>query len=334
MELARAPVFLERPEAQGSYHLTRLSFHVYPDSAAALAAYRNGAVNALANVATRARLLALPGGRVYTQVAPTIAMLIFNWNEARFAERRVRQALSLSLDAPELLRKHLGDAVTYADSPFTPGSSVYMPHDFWHSHDIAQARALLDAAGILPAGDDDSDSDIDGDDVDAADALLSLLIEDTGPLRSLAGDVASQWARLGFDVHIDAASAEDLTNRLQTGRFQAAIVELPVGGDFDLYRYWHPAQYGGGRNYGAAADHEVADLIEGARREIYPNRRAALQQQLQAAFAEQAIAIPLYYPLYTFVVSDQLAGIQLGYLASGADRFRGIGDWRLSAGPS
>ena len=140
----------------------------------------------------------------------------------------------------------------------------------------------------------------------------------------------TQWGQLGFEVQIEAVGAEDLANRLSTGRFQTAIVELPVGGDFDLYRYWHPAQYGNGRNYGAAANHEVAELIEKARHEIYPNRRSALYQQFQDAFAEQAVAIPLYYPLYTFVVSDQIEGLQLGYLPSAADRFRGIGDWRLA----
>lgn len=328
VELARAPVFLERPESKGRYALARLSFHLYPDAEAALAAFTSGAVNALANAAPRGRLLNLPNTRVYTQVAPSIVMLIFNWNDARIAERRVRQALALSLDLPKLVPKHFSADVTNADSPYTPGSSIYLPHAFWHSHDLEQARALLGAAGIFLAGAGEEDAVADAEDNGATETLLSLLIEDAPQLRNLASEVATQWGQLGLAVQIDAASADDLANRLSTGRFQTAIIELPAASDFDLYRYWHPAQYGGGQNYGAAADHEIAELIEGARREIYPDRRAALLQQLQTAFAEGAIAIPLYYPLYTFVVSDQIAGIQLGYLASGADRFRGIGDWR------
>ena len=70
LELARAPVYLERPESPGRYALDRLSFNLYPDSESALNAYTAGAVNALANVAPRARLLNLPNVRVYTQVAP------------------------------------------------------------------------------------------------------------------------------------------------------------------------------------------------------------------------------------------------------------------------
>jgi len=331
VELARSPLYTERPESQGRYYLSRLSFHLFQNAEAALGAYSSGAVNALANVAQRDRLLTLPNSRVYTQVAPSIGMLIFNWKEVPFAERRLRQALSLSLDLPELVRKHLGADVTYADSPYSPGSSVYLPQAFWHSYDLAQARALLDAAGIFAAETVDTSADADSAEADTVGARFSLLIEDRSPLRNLADEIAAQWGQLGFQVEIDGVGADDLTNRLSTGRFQTAIVELPVGGDFDLYRYWHPAQYGNGRNYGAASDHEVAELIEKARREIYPNRRAALYQQLQDAFAEGAIALPLYYPLYTFVVSDQIESIQLGYLASPADRFRGIGDWRIAA---
>ncbi|MDE2776873.1 MAG: ABC transporter substrate-binding protein [Chloroflexota bacterium] len=334
VDLARAPVYLERPESPGRYALARLSFHLYPDSESALAAYASGAVNALANVAPRGRLLDLPNGQVYTQAAPAITMLIYNWNDARVAERRVRQALALSLDLPKLVHKHFGADVTYADSPYTPGSSIYLPHAFWHSQDLEQARALLSATGIFPASASEEDAAADADDNGDTETLLSLLIEDAPALRNFADEVANHWGQLGFAAQIDSANADDLANRLSTGRFQTAIIALPAASDFDLYRFWHPAQHGSGRNYGAAADPEIAELIEGARREIYPDRRATLLLGLQAAFAESAIAIPLYYPLYTFVVSDQIEGIQLNYLASGSDRFRGIGEWRSAASPS
>lgn len=332
VELARSPLFLERHEPQGSDSLSRLSFHLYPNAEAALAAYNAGAINALSNVAPRDQLLDLPLSRVYTQVAPAIVTLIFNWKETHFAERRLRQALSLSLDVRELVATQLGADATYADSPYTPGSSVYLPHPFWHSHDIVQARALLDAAGFFAAGAEATEPD--SEDLEGAAARFSLLVEDEMPLRNLAADILTQWRQLGLELEIETVGADEFMNRLSTGRFQTAIVALPAAGDFDLYPHWHPAQYGSGQNYGATANHEVAELIEKVRREIYSSRRAMLYQQLQEAFAEQAIAIPLFYRLFTFVVSDQIEGVQVGYLASPADRFRGIGDWRMATPPS
>lgn len=330
VELARAPVFMGRQGSTGSYALARLSFDLYANAQAALDAYASGVVNALANVARRDRLLQLPRSRVYTQIAPSIAMLIFNWEEAPFAERRLRQALSLSLDLPDLIQRHLGADATYADSPYSASASVYLPHPFWHSQDVAQARALLDAAGLYSSGDGEAETNTESTDPGAEGLRLSLLIEDRGALQDLAAEIAAHWGQLNIEVQIEAVAPADLTSRLATGRFQMAILELPVGADFDLYRYWHPAQFGQGQNFGAAANHEVADLIERIRGEVYPNRRGALYQQLQEEFAEQAIAMPLYYPLYTFVAGEQFDGVRIGYLASPADRFRGIGDWRMA----
>ena len=325
VELARSPAFMRRSQSASSYQLKRLSFHLFPEAESALAAYEAGAVNALAHIGSRERLLSLPRSQVYTQAESSAVMLIFNWKEAQFAERRLRQALSLSLDVPATIQDLALPDITYADSPYPPGSSVYQPQEFWLRHDPAQARALLEAARIPPA------SDSQADDGDSREMRFRLLIEDQGPPPALAESIAAQWQSLGVQLEIEAVAAEEFANRLETGRFQMAVVSLPVGGDFDLYRYWHPAQFDKGRNYGAASNHETAELIERARREIYSSRRAALYSDFQAAFAEQAIAIPLYYPLYTFVVSDELGGLQLGYLASPADRFRGIAHWRTAA---
>lgn len=331
VELARSPVFLERREAQSRYRLPRLNFRLYPNVETASAAYASGEVNALAGFASRAELLALPNSQVYTQTDASVVMIIFNWKAMSFAERRLRRALSLSLDAPELARQHFGAAVAYADSPYAPGSSVYRPNAFWTTHDFEQARTLLEAARIAPGSGDDAASESGASDAVVSDARFSLLVNDSKPLPQLAEDIAAEWGRLGFQVDIEVAGADDLANRLATGRFDVAITKLEIGGDFDLYRYWHPAQYGNGRNYGAVSNHEIAELIERARREIYGSRRLALQQQFQDAFAEDAIAIPLYYPLFTLIVNEEIEGLQLGYLASGADRFRTIGDWRIAA---
>jgi peptide/nickel transport system substrate-binding protein len=329
VELARSPVFLERPEAQEGYHLPRLDFHLFPNAKEAIGAYASGELSALANLAPRGEILTLPNSGIYTQTDSSVAMIIFNWNETIFAERRLRQALSLSLDVPDLIRQHLSAEVAYADSPYAPGSSVYRPNAFWTAHDLEQALALLDAAGI--SRHTENERDPDAAETPAPATRFSLLIEDTKPLKKLADDIAAQWGLLGFHVEVEAVNADDLAKRLSTGRFHAAIATLRIGGDFDLYRYWHPAQYDNGYNYGGVATYEISELIEQARREIYSNRRALLLQQFQEAFAADAIAIPLYYPLFTFVVDAQIEGVQLGYLASPADRFHTIADWRIAA---
>ncbi len=310
--LALSP--MQRPQAQSGYHFKEVIFRLYTDPAAALAGYIAGDIDALAHIAPRSQLLALPGANAFTQVESSVGMLLFNWQAAPFADRHLRQALSLSLDVPSLIAQALGSAATYADSPFPPGFSAYLPHPDWTHFDLAGAQAALAAAqGDLPA---------------EPAQPFALLVQDRPEHIKLAQAIRGQWAQVGLRFEIMAAAAGEFAERLAAGDFAAAIVEQRIGGNPDLFRYWHTAQHDEGANYGAVSEPALDELLESARGEIYGTRQAEQQRALQAAFAEHTIAIPLYYPLYTLVARAGIEGIQLGYLSTPADRFRSLQHWR------
>src|SRR5262249_42636117 len=82
-----------------------------------------------------------------TYEIPELAYI--GWNEARpfFADKRVRQALTLLIDRPkiiEVVRRGMG---TIAASPFPPGSPDFDPMIQPLPYDPARAMALLDEAG-------------------------------------------------------------------------------------------------------------------------------------------------------------------------------------------
>ena len=99
--------------------------------------------------------------------------------------------------------------------------------------------------------------------------------------------------------------------------------------DPDVYSFWHQGQYPDGLNYGGADDRRASELLARARREPYGVNRMQDYRAFQNLFVERAIAIPLYYPVYTFVTRANVSGVQLGYLGTPADRFRNIADWNV-----
>lgn len=321
--LQLSPTHQGRPEAQAGYLFRDLIFRLYPSAADAIAAYESLAIDALALAESPDRLLSLPQSRHFRQARSELGILLFNWKQTPFEERRLRQALALSLDLPSLAQAHFGSAAVFADSPFVLGSSAYRPNVFWQTYDLERAQTLLDSAELAPSAEDS-----DGGEDSQGSASYQLLVENSAQLRGLAEDIAAQWRQLGFEFRVAAVDAAAFSSRLESGDFDAAIVTQRIGADRDLFRYWHPAQHGAGSNYGAASHNEMAELIEIARIEIYAGRRALLYQQLQDVFAEQALAIPLYYPLLTYVARDRIEGIKLGFLTSPADRFRGLQHWR------
>jgi len=332
INLQVAPNFARRAEAQTGYLYRDLSFQLYNSAREAIQAYTSGQLDALANVAPRSELLFLPNSRIYTQVEPDVTMLIFNWqadDRQVFADRRIRQALSFGLNQADIVERHTANNATFADSPLIPGSWAYQPNINWTMFDITQATQFLDAARIEPL---EPISDTEGEGEQPVDEgsiyTFTILIVEQAPQPAIATDVAAQWRQLGFDVSVEAVNRDEFMNRLRNGDFQAAIVSLHIGSDPDVYRYWHPGQAENGQNYGNVNNNEIAELLEIARRDNNGINRTSVYQQFQERFAEQAIAIPLYYPLYTFVADDQIQGIKLGFLGTSADRFRNIKNWR------
>lgn len=334
IKLQRSPLYQNRLDSLASYQISTLRFTLFSDADDALDAYRSGQIDALANLGTRQQLLSLPGARIFTQLQSKVSMLIFNWNEPIFQDRRFRQSLALSLDLPALVERNVFASATQADSPLIPGLAAYQSSALWTTQDIERAQLLAAAAA---ANKDDTQSEDDENDltpVEATNRAFTILVEDDAPFLNLAADIADSWRALGLRVDIESLPIAQLQERLQSGAFESAIVTQHIGSDPDLYRFWHPAQMTSGQNYGGVSSDVISELLEGIRQADNGIIRQRLLQEFQHQFAELIIAIPLYYPLYTLAVRDTIDGVRLGYLGTSADRYRSLFNWRLAPTPN
>jgi ABC-type transport system substrate-binding protein len=57
--------------------------------------------------------------------------------------------------------------------------------------------------------------------------------------------------------------------------------------------------------------------------------RIDLYHKFQQMFAEHVPGILLYYPVYTYAVSDKVSSVQIGPIALPSDRFRTLSNWYL-----
>jgi len=84
-------------------------------------------------------------------------------------------------------------------------------------------------------------------------------------------------------------------------------------------------------NYGGASDDILSELLERARRDNSGLNRKEIYAQFQRDFVSRAVAIPLYYPLYTYAVRSNINGVQLGFIGAPSDRLQNIQDWSIQA---
>lgn len=338
VDLRVSPNFRQRPEGQQhAYALDRVSFLLYNTAADAITALQNGAVDGYAarDRYERGPLFDVANNddiELHNAFESTLGVIIYNWQKHKFfKEQRVRIALETGIDRTSTIERTMSNTASEANSPLMPLSWAYLPDLQWPAYDPDQARRLLQTANDrLEALSDDSATE----EASSNGALFtfSILTPNDPALVRLTGEIASQWSQLNLQVTVDAVPPDIYQQRLQAHDFDTALVEYSLGGsaDPDVYAFWHEGQYPDGKNYGGVADTRISELLEKARRDPYGINRVQDYQNFQRDFVERAIALPLYYPLYTFATSPNVDGVQLGFIASPADRFRTIGDWSLA----
>ena len=333
VNLRVAPNYRLRADGTKGYAVDRIRFRLYPSYEAAYAAFQRGQVDGLAarNWDERLPLLELPNANTYTTLAPALGVLLYNWAEPEgvrfFQELRVRLALMIGLNRQTPVETHLNNRVVVANSPILANSWAYDPTLQYPATNPLAALELLRTANIQKPA---PPQPAEGEPTPTPDPILyrfSLLVEDNPPLVAVAREIAAQWSQYGLEVNVEPVSAQVLAQRLEDGDFMAAIAQLTLASDPDSYAYWHVGQAPDGKNYGALADDRLSELLERARRDANGINRVQLYQQFQRRFIDRAVAIPLYTPLFTYVVSDRVANVQLGIITNPADRFRTLRDW-------
>lgn len=333
VDLRRSPIYAQRPEGQDGYAVERVRFVIFTDFEQAFASFSAGDIDGLAAPSAQERLplLNLDGVAIHTKLEPILGALIFNWRrppEAAegeppafnpFREQRVRQALIMGINREGIIERNMVNLAVFADNPLLPGSWAYNASITMPAYDPTQASTLLETANLG---------------AEEGQPLLSfaILTPNQPLLNNIAQEIVNQWSLLNIDVEIEQVSDEEYRERLQSGAFDVAFVELSFGksADPDVYSFWHQGQYPDGNNYSAVDDRRISETLERARRDPFGINRVQHYTEFQQEFSERVIAIPLYYPLYTYAVRPEVDGVQFGFIGDRTDRFRNLQEWRIN----
>ncbi len=351
VNLRVAPTYRQRPEGQAeAFAIDRVTFVLVSTFDEALSLLTSGQIDGLAsaNRANRSDLFTAANDDdliLNNQLDATLGVLIFNWEHEEFREQRMRIALQSALDREAIVNFRMANTAVFANSPLLPNSWAYLPNLAWEPYDLNEARQLLTQAfaRIERVSNDEAEQAEQSEEAESTEEVtpevqapsglfaFEILTLDDPQSVSLAQEIASQWSQLNLTVTVDAVDLETYHQRLTAHEFDTAIVEYSLGesADPDVYAFWHEGQYPNGLNYGGATDRRISELLERARRDPFGVNRSIDYRTFQAVFAERAIAIPLYYPIFTYATSPDVANLQLGFIGARSDRFRTIGAWYM-----
>ncbi|HET8943140.1 MAG TPA: ABC transporter substrate-binding protein, partial [Dehalococcoidia bacterium] len=167
--------------------------------------------------------------------------------------------------------------------------------------------------------------------------LRISLITDDDPTRGAIADlIADQLGDAGIAATVVRENSSDLVkDHLLPRQYQAAIFGWDTGPDPDPYPAWHSSQAAdNGRNIAAYRNDDADRLMEQARRSSDLDERQALYYTFQQVFHDDVPSIILYYPVFTYVVTGKVNGIEMGTLFTTASRFRNVHEWTLQDAPA
>ncbi|RMG50958.1 MAG: ABC transporter substrate-binding protein, partial [Gammaproteobacteria bacterium] len=212
-------------------------------------------------------------------MSPVAGYSYIGWNQSRkgsptrFADRRVRLAMTLLTDRKRIIDEIFLGYAEVAVSPFNPGSPQHDPSIAPWPADVQKARALLAEAGYR-------DSDGDGVLEDEAGQPFEFELvffqgnDDTRRMVLLLKDL---YARAGILMHPKPTEWSVMIDLLKKRDFDAITLGWTSGLETDLYQMFHSSQIeGGGNNFIGYRNKELDHLIEQARRTVDEKRRMEL----------------------------------------------------------
>ncbi len=278
-------------------HLKRVRFRMIKEPNAALQALRKGEVDRTGLTTdqwTDQTGDALFAERFEKMQETRRVYFYIGWNLRRplFADRRVRQAMTLLTDRERILRdvyRGLGRLVTgpfFIDSPGYDSSLEPYPFD------PARARQLLAEAGWQDSNGDNI-LDKDGQRLE----FTFLLISNHPYYSRIAPIMKEDMAKVGVIMNILEMEWNVYTERLNEWNFDACGLGWSLSYEQDPYQLWHSseARKTKSSNHCGFENAEADALIETARREFDADRRNALYRRFHGiVHTEQP---------YTFLVS-------------------------------
>lgn len=313
-------------------YLTGLELWFYPEYFSLLSAFNEGKLDGISRI--REQDLKTVGQRddiqLFSSEQAEYLCVILNLNSENvpfFQDKTVRQALLLGLNRPQLIESVANGQGIVADSPFLPENWAYDKEIRKYPYNLAEANRLLNEAGWI-------DSNGDGiRDKDGKPLQFQLFTNDSSKLRiELINQIASDWQKLGILAVPKPVEFSGLVNDfLVPRRFDAVLLEWAITGDPDPLDLWHSSQAeGSGSNYGGWSNPEADRLMEEARTTTDEAVRTQLYYQFQQIFGEETPAILLYYPVYTYGVSNRIKNVQIDSLNRPSERFATFADWYVN----
>lgn len=311
---------------RGAPKLDRFQLHVYASSDAIIRAVTTSEVNAATDL-TVTDVAKITSDHYTVERKPINAGVyaLFNTTVGVMSDKTVRQALQVGTDTAAL-RAVVGKNTPEIHLPFITGQVTGdVPSEVVYNK--AAAEKLLDQAGWKLEGN-----------VRKKDGVLlklSVVTTKNNDFERVLSAMSDQWRGLGVTVTTSIVDPSDpaqnvVQNILQPRNYDVLLYQLTIGGDPDVYAYWHSSQASKGFNFSNYSNAISDDALASARTRIEPDLRSAKYVTFAKQWMSDAPAIGLFQATTQYVYSKSVhATADDAVLVSATDRYVDVLYWTV-----
>lgn len=320
-----------RQYALGEPKISSLLFKFYDNEEQLVLAYEQGGVEGFSSIPPATALsLKQSGGQIREISLPRSFAVFFNQNQTIFADKSVRQALSLATDKQKIVAEVLKGFGTTLDNPIPPGSMGFLTNAKSAQPNPEAAMALLAKNGWVKG--------VDGiytktDTKKKTSRLEFVLATSNAPeLKATAQALADQWSKIGAKVAIQVYDLSDLDqNLIRPRKFEALLFGEVLGRNPDLYSFWHSSQrLSPGLNITQYVNATADKFLEDARKQTDSAARITDYEKFQIELAKDTPAIFLYSPYFLYLLPSKIKNAEFPSLLVPSERFSTIQNWYIN----
>jgi len=311
---------------RGAPKLSRVQLHVYKDTDSIKRALATSEVNAASDLpvvtseSINAERYAIEHHPINSGV-----YAILNTTSPVLQDQKVRRALQVGTDT-KAVREGVSDALPELYLPVIgtqltgelPAAPVYDP---------MLASTLLEEAGWKQEG---SIRKKDGQQL-----TLNIVTTKNPDFEKALEVLSGQWRSLGVTITTNIVDPGDPSQNvaqtiLQPRRYDVLLYQLSIGGDPDVYAYWHSSQVGNGFNLSNYKSAVADDALSSARSRVEMELRNAKYVTFSRQWLNDVPAIGLYQATAQYAHTESVHAIPTdARLISAADRYQSVLYWSV-----
>lgn len=317
----------------GTPLISKLILRFYPNEKELLSALREGEIESVNTITPEGALrLREENYRVERTPLPRVFAVFFNQNQQPlFAEKVVRQALSLATDKDLLVNAVLHGYGVPIDAPVPPLLLNGGERDVGVAEAaLLKAGTLLEKAKWVRNEKTGIRERKKGKEVQML--SFSLITSNVPELRESAELLKRMWGKIGADVRVQIFESGDLNqNVIRPRKYDALLFGEIIGRDLDLFAFWHSSQRNDpGLNIALYTNSKVDKLLEAGRRERDEEVRLETHRNTIAEITRDAPAVFLYSPEFIYVLPHKIKGFTLRRLTIPSERFLAVEEWYIN----